>query len=156
MVPRLILLLIVVGAAGCVSRPSPESPQSLPRANTSATSTRADDPELDEAIARARGTLDTFIARLLAPQRGEVFSVEAAFPAVDGSKLHLWIGDVSYKNGAFQGTVTTKPLKPSAIAFGQRTTIPRAEITDWMILKNGKSEGGFTIELLLARQGQPR
>ena len=156
MLRRLSLLVIVFGVIGCVNKPNPEPPQSLPRTDTAATSTRLDDPELDEAIAKARGTLDTFIARLLTPLRGEVFSVESAFPAQDGSKLHLWIGDVVYRNGTFEGTITTKPLKPTSIAYGEKVTVARKDITDWMILRSGKSEGGYTVELLLRREGQPR
>ena len=149
------LVVAAILLAGC-GKPNPPAPELLPQATPANTTLRNDDPELDAAVARARGSLDTFLQRLAHPQKGEVFSVEAAFPTPDGGHEHLWIGDVTFKRNAFTGTLTSKVAKVPSLSYGQTVTVKRDEVTDWMILRAGRSEGGFTVKVLLDREGQPR
>lgn len=150
---RLALIALIGLIFGCGVDTNPPAPAALPKTDTTR---RIDDPDLDAAIAAARKTLDKFIARLQHPQRGEVFSIEGAFAAPDGSHEHVWLGDVAYRDGIFTGLVTSKPEKPISVKFGEKASVKLADVTDWMILKGGASEGGYTVDLLLRRQGQPR
>jgi uncharacterized protein YegJ (DUF2314 family) len=149
----LLASITALVVSGCGSKPNPPAPQSLPKGSSS-TRTVRDDPELSDAISKARSTLDTFIERLNHPQRGEVFSVEAAVKTPSGEPEYLWIGDVTYKDGTFSGTLTTQPKKVAA-KYQAPLTAKRADVTDWMILKSGKSEGGYTVDVLLHREAQP-
>jgi uncharacterized protein YegJ (DUF2314 family) len=151
MLARMLVFSAALIAIGCGPGPKPEPPQSLPHSDSA---TRGDDPELDAAVAKARGSLDSFIQRLQHPQRGEVFSVEVPFTAANGSREHLWLGDVTFHDGVFKGTITTQPVKVTQVKFGNQASAKREEVTDWMILKSGKSEGGFTVDVLLRRQAQ--
>ena len=150
------VLFIVVGAvllSSCAHEPNPLAPQALPK---SLASTKQQDPELNEAIAKSRNSLDSFIKRLDHPQRAEVFQVQASFPALDGTPEYLWVGDVTFRDGSFTGTPTSKPHLHSKVAYGDSVTLKKADVTDWMILKSGATEGGFTVDVLLRREGQPQ
>lgn len=107
-------------------------------------------------MAKAQSTLDSFIQRLDNPQHAETFSVEGRFAAEDGSPVYLWLSDVAYKNGKFTGTVTTHPKIAVSVEYGKPATVDRKDVSDWMILKSGRSEGGFTIEILMQREAAPR
>ena len=111
---------------------------------------------MEDAIAKAKASLDSFIARLEKPQRGEVFSVEAAVAAPEGSSEYRWIDDVTYKGGSFEGHFRTRPSSTSTFKPAEKATAKKQDVTDWIILKDGVSEGGFTVDLLLRRQAQSR
>jgi uncharacterized protein YegJ (DUF2314 family) len=120
-----------------------------------ATADRNADPQLREATEKAQKTLDDFIKRLSAPKRGETFSIEIRDSAEDNTPIYFWLSDVTYKGGVFTGTVTTRPKKASRVRYGDQSSAKRADVTDWLILKSGRSEGGFTIEILMTREGAP-
>ncbi|HVT12534.1 MAG TPA: DUF2314 domain-containing protein [Fimbriimonadaceae bacterium] len=149
----------IIGAvllvAGCANGPNAPAPQRL--SQTSASSrVDTDDPEMAQAITKAKQTLDEFLARLQHPQRNEVFSVQSAFKTPSGPPEYLWLGDVTYKDGVFEGAVNTKPQRALTPKYGETAKVKKEDVTDWMILKSGKSEGGFTVDLLLKRQAAPR
>lgn len=148
------ILALLLG--GCASSPNPPAPERLPQAITGSGSERTADPQLREATAKAQNTLASFIKRLSAPNRGETFSVEGQFSAEDNSPVYLWLSDVVFKDGKFSGTVSTHPKKATKLRFGDQAELAEKDVTDWMILKSGRTEGGFTIEVLLKREGAAR
>jgi uncharacterized protein YegJ (DUF2314 family) len=150
-----VLICFAFGALlmGCAPRSRPIAPESLPK---SLSSSKQRDPELDDAIATAKRSLGSFIQRLANPRRAEVFQIQSSFPALDGTPQFLWVGDVTYKNGVFTGTMTTKPPLQTKIHYGDTVSVKKADVTDWMILRSGASEGGYTVDVLLRRAGQPK
>jgi uncharacterized protein YegJ (DUF2314 family) len=140
---------------GCAP-PNPPAPASLPKTEPNTSASRAGDPEMDAAIAKARASLDSFIERLAHPANGEVFSVEAGVPAADGSTEYRWMDDVTYKDGVFEGRFRTRPSKNTTFKPAEKATVKKEDVTDWIILREGKSEGGYTVELQLRRQSEPR
>jgi uncharacterized protein YegJ (DUF2314 family) len=155
MASRLLLAAVLVSIGGCAPR-KPAPPARLPQVPVTSTADRSRDPELEEAMAKAQSTLGGFISRLHNPQRGETFSIEGQFQAEDDTPLYLWLGDVTYSNGKFKGSLTSHPKKASKLRFGDPAEVPKAEVTDWMILKGGRTEGGFTIDILMSREAAPR
>lgn len=149
-----LLLIPALVLAGCAQRPNPPAPARLPR-SSNITRTLQDDPELNQAVTRARESLDSFVRRLQNPDRAEVFSVEAAFPTPEGKVEYLWIGDAKYKDGVFSGTLTSHPKNVTTVKYQEPATAKRADVTDWMILRSGRSEGGFTVDVLMRREAQP-
>lgn len=150
---------IFVGAAilvcGCANHPNPTAPETLPHDTTAISAPRNDDPELKGAIAKARAGLDGFIRRLQHPQAREVFSVEALFLAEDGTPQYLWLDVTGSKGDTFEGVITSHPKKATKVKYGDTVHVPRADVTDWMILTSGHSEGGYTTDVLLRREAQP-
>jgi uncharacterized protein YegJ (DUF2314 family) len=106
-----------------------------------------DQKEMDAAIARARSEVDSFIAEL-SKGSGEDFSVKA--PISDkGQTEHFWLTDVVYRNGEFQGQIGNDPGIVRNVKFGQKWTIKKAEISDWMFMRDGKMHGNYTMRPLL-------
>jgi len=149
-----ILTLVALVIAGCGGPPNPPGPASLPKMTPQNSTLRKDDPELDAAIAKARATLDSFIARLEHPKPREVFSIEAQFAAPDGTHEYLWLDDVTFKDDLFKGTLRNRPAKVVSLRQGTEVSAKKSDVTDWTIFTSGKGEGGYTVDVLLRREGQ--
>ncbi len=146
-----VLLLML---AACSTKPAATQPEA-----TSSTMPVAeeDDPtlvrggydqaEMDAAIAKARATVDTFIAEF-EQGNGQNFSVKA--PITDGEETeHFWLGQLKYDNGTFTGTIDNVPGVVGNVKLGQSWTIEKAEISDWMFMRDGKMHGNYTMRPLL-------
>jgi uncharacterized protein YegJ (DUF2314 family) len=114
----------------------------------------ADDPEMNAAIERAKASLDTFAARLKTAKPGEQFMVKAAMPASDGSTEHIWVDHLKLVDGGFVGKLANEPYGLPGKHKGSAVNVGRSIVSDWTITKNGKYEGGFTIDVLAKREGQ--
>jgi uncharacterized protein YegJ (DUF2314 family) len=112
------------------------------------TSVSDDDPRMNAAIAKARETVDTFIAALQSPRTGQSeFTVKMAF--TDGEHTeHMWLSPVSYDGKIFHGTVQNDPANVANVKLGQAASIEPSKISDWMYVENGKLVGGYTVRAL--------
>jgi uncharacterized protein YegJ (DUF2314 family) len=109
------------------------------------------DAEMQAAIARARDTIQQFVARLSAPPAGQTFTaVKAAFELGEAVE-HVWLTDVRYRDGAFVGTVSNVPLGARGVKAGDRVAVPLARVSDWMAVERGRLVGGYTIRVLRGR-----
>jgi uncharacterized protein YegJ (DUF2314 family) len=107
----------------------------------------SDDSEMNMAIQRARDTLPLFIADFQDPQPDQTeFSLKVRFPYDDGANWeHLWVSDLTYSEGVFTGLVWNEPLRVRSLHIGDEVQVDPADISDWMIIQDGKMLGGFTI-----------
>jgi uncharacterized protein YegJ (DUF2314 family) len=106
-----------------------------------------DQQEMDAAIARARAEVDSFIAELQQPT-GEDHAVKA--PITDGEQTeHFWLGDLTYRDGQFEGTIGNEPGMVKNVKFGQQWKVKKEEISDWMFMRDGKMHGNYTMRPLL-------
>lgn len=111
----------------------------------------AEDEEMNAAIREAQATLDVFIQYLASPQPGQYgFNLKARFPCGEGGE-HLWLTDVSYAGDFFTGTVNSIPVCVDYLKFGDRTTVTREDVSDWMFVDRGRLVGGYTIRVLRNR-----
>lgn len=131
-----LALLVVLALSGC-SKPTPDT---LIRGGY-------DEQEMDAAIARARSEVDSFISELTHPT-GTDHAVKA--PITDaGQTEHFWLINVSFANGEFKGTIDNDPGIVGNVKAGQPWTIRKADISDWMFMRNGKMYGNYTMRPLL-------
>jgi uncharacterized protein YegJ (DUF2314 family) len=101
------------------------------------------------AMARARSTLDRFIADLQSPKPGqEYFSVKAKLPTSAGSFEHIWVEGLTYEGGIFRGKLANDPVDLPGLKLGDSVSVKRADVSDWMIDGREGMEGGFTVEVL--------
>ena len=108
-----------------------------------------DEKEMEAAITKAKGSVDRFIAEL-SNKNGTDFSVKA--PIEDqGETEHFWLTDVTYDNGQFEGIIGNEPGLVTNVKMGQKWTIAKADISDWMFMRDGKIYGNYTMRPLLAR-----
>lgn len=106
-----------------------------------------DQKEMDDAIARARSEVDSYLAELASPT-GEDHAVKA--PITDGDKTeHFWLGDIKFENGEFKGTINNEPGVVSNVKIGQPWTVKKGDISDWMFMRDGKMHGNYTMRPLL-------
>jgi uncharacterized protein YegJ (DUF2314 family) len=110
-----------------------------------------DEQEMEAAIAKARSEVDTFLAELANPT-GTDHSVKA--PVTDQGKTeHFWLTEITFANDQFEGSIGNDPGIVSNVKFGQKWTIKKSEISDWMYMRDGKIHGNYTMRPLL--KGMP-
>ncbi len=106
------------------------------------------DPVMNDAIKKARETVEDFKKILANPAGKESLSIKGAF--TDGKETeHMWLEDVTYRGGFFKGKIGNDPDMVSNYKYGQTVTVKESEISDWMYVENGKLVGGYTIRALL-------
>jgi len=106
-----------------------------------------DEKEMDAAIARARSEVDSFIAEL-SKRNGSDFAVKVPIQDKDETE-HFWLTDIVYRNGKFEGVIGNDPGIVSNVKSGQKWTVKKSEISDWMFMREGKMYGNYTIRPLL-------
>jgi len=114
-------------------------------------STGDSDKKMNDAIETARRTLDQFDRALKNNDYDSgTTALKVKFPTSTGFE-HIWIAKITLDSGTYQGILDNVPDKIKNIKMGDKITIHREDITDWMFGKNGKLVGGFTIRLIRDR-----
>lgn len=108
---------------------------------------RTTDPEMNTAIARARGTLPTFWTSYESPKPSETgHALKVRFSTRKGGE-HIWIAEVKrLPGGAYSGLFANEPRDLPGKRAGDEVKFGEADISDWMFMRNGKIVGGETIK----------
>ncbi|WP_339028562.1 DUF2314 domain-containing protein [Bradyrhizobium symbiodeficiens] len=108
---------------------------------------RTTDPEMNTAIARARGTLPTFWASYESPKPSEEgHPLKVRFSTRKGGE-HIWIAEVKkLSGGGYSGFFANQPRDLPGKRAGDKIEFTEADISDWMFMRNGKIVGGETIK----------
>ena len=103
------------------------------------------DAAMNAAIAEAKRTLPTFMARFANPQPTDSdFSVKYLLAGYE----HIWMSDLQFDGDSFSGTFSNVPINPD-YQQGQRITGAVADITDWTWRNGNYTEGHYTTRVLL-------
>lgn len=138
---RLFILTLYLLTFACAPAP----------ANTSIPTLSATDVELDSAIAQARASLDTFIAKISTPHADRTFvAVKVRFTPPGESPQDIWVDEVTYAGGVFRGNMGDD-IPSLKLEAGEKITLDEGDIVDWMIVEEGKLIGGYTIRLAVQR-----
>jgi uncharacterized protein YegJ (DUF2314 family) len=106
-----------------------------------------DHAAMREAVTRARKTVRKFIDALEHPTPGET-DFEVKKPFVDKGEIeHIWLSDVKFIGGRFQGKIDNVPAKISGPKLGQLVSVNPDEISDWAYVNDGTLVGGYTIRV---------
>jgi uncharacterized protein YegJ (DUF2314 family) len=121
-----------------------------------------DDPQLAEAIERARSTAAQARRRWRAgPGAGSSWAIKWAAPTIRGGVEHVWVRPVSWSRFRIEGRLASPPHAELVCGrkAGELVSFPIEEMSDWLHLLDGtidgRREGGFTIDLLEERHGLP-
>jgi uncharacterized protein YegJ (DUF2314 family) len=106
-----------------------------------------DEKEMDAAIARARSEVDSFIAEML-KGNGTDFAVKVPIQDKEDTE-HFWLTNIVYRNGKFEGVIGNEPGIVTNVKSGQKWTVKKSEISDWMFMRDGKMYGNYTMRPLL-------
>lgn len=105
-------------------------------------------PAMVEARDKARERLQDFIDAVSNPQPNQsLFVIKSGF-AYEGSTEYLWLGDVTYDDGAFTGTVENLPARTVVVEMGESLMVPAGDVVDWSYFEDGKMVGGYTIRVM--------
>ncbi|RWA70280.1 DUF2314 domain-containing protein [Mesorhizobium sp.] len=104
-----------------------------------------DDADMAAAIAKARSSLDGFLALSDAPPPGtDKFKLKVM--VVDGNVTeHFWVIPFKRTATGFVGILANEPELVRNVVFGQNIEFTRDDISDWGYTKNGHQVGSFTV-----------
>jgi uncharacterized protein YegJ (DUF2314 family) len=111
---------------------------------------------MNAAIQEARDTLSLFVDALQAPTETQsYFAIKVIFPfGEDGSAEHMWVDQLTYADGQFQGVLSNDPVDVTDLTYGDTVTASADEISDWMIVDDGQLLGGYTLHVLRNRMSE--
>jgi uncharacterized protein YegJ (DUF2314 family) len=111
----------------------------------------SDNKEMDAAIDQAKKSVQKFITALQAPTAAQSsFSVKKPF--TQGQKVeHIWLSPVTFDGQNFHGEVGDDPVDVTGVKLGDKVTVGKDEISDWMYVENGKLVGGYTVKALYSQ-----
>lgn len=104
----------------------------------------AQDTDMRRAVLEARTKFPEFLQRHSRPKPGERFYVKAPF-----SDEHMWIDVRAVTGQSIQGSLANDPQSNPGLRIGTAVEVAASELTDWMIVVNGKPVlGHYTAQLL--------
>lgn len=109
---------------------------------------KANDEVVRLAIRKARATVSELIEPFVAGEL-ENFTVKVEVTDVQKRSEHMWLADVSYRDGTFAGHITEVPHTLEGFVAGQRFRLPHDGISDWMYYRDGKMYGNFILRGML-------
>ncbi len=154
------------GDHGVAAPPPPPAPQEAaapgPTDGMVAVPDEQHDPQLVAAIRRARNTADSARQRWLKtpPTQRDRWAVKWRAPTAAGGFEHVWVRPVRWSRFRIEGVLASAPRGEleSARVLGELVSFPIEDLSDWMYAAADGSthEGGFTLEVLEERYGEPR
>lgn len=139
LVPIISFAVATLAATGASSAPDVE------KAPDRSVLVAGKDQEMNEAIAKARATLDDFLRLKAKPPNGaSAFKLKVKVTDEHGSE-HLWVTPFHVTATGFAGTISNEPDYVESVAVGDEIEFPRGDITDWGYELNGKQKGSYTV-----------
>lgn len=103
------------------------------------------DAEMEEAIGKARATLDDFLKIHAKPPAGaDGFKIKVKFSG-GGNDEHIWVTPFQVTSKGFTGTLAGQPRYVTHLENGQSVQFTRADVSDWGYVQGGKQKGSYTV-----------
>lgn len=107
-----------------------------------------DDSEMNNAIKLANKTLDKFDLALHSNDTTlRMLAIKVRFATPDGGGEHMWLSDITTKDNQYYGVIANVPFSTREVKVGDTIMVPKAQISDWKYIQNGKLIGGYTIRV---------
>lgn len=105
------------------------------------------DQQMNKAIEQAQSTFNEFEREIASKDsNNKYFSLKVKFET-DKEPEHIWVGDVIVSGQRFEGRLENEPINIKNLKAGDKVIFSRNQITDWLIIYDGKARGGFTIRV---------
>jgi uncharacterized protein YegJ (DUF2314 family) len=108
------------------------------------------DREMQEAIELAKRTFPRFVDNWKST-KNQGYSLKFAVRTAKGGVEHIWFNPVTIDGDLIQAVCASDPEDVPGLKDGDRRELKKADISDWMIMLNGKCYGGYTIRVLAKR-----
>lgn len=138
---------------------SPDVPMAIPAAAPGASAKAArpmkenvvavhtSDSAMAAARRKARATLPRFVKLMEAGTPG-TYTVK--FPLTqNGATEHLWMQLTGHDEAGFTGRLANDPVNGRKYRMGDRLTVAKADVEDWMINGGDAMYGGYTARVML-------
>jgi uncharacterized protein YegJ (DUF2314 family) len=106
-----------------------------------------DQKEMDKAIAKSKKEIDSFIKELAKP-KGENHAIKVPITDKNGTEF-FWLTEVKFKDGTFEGTINNDPGIVKNVKIGERRKVKKADVADWLFMRDGKMHGNYTVRPLM-------
>jgi len=104
------------------------------------------DAEMNAAIQTAREKLPEFWKVFDKPEVGESdFAVKIED---EHGVEYFWVRSLRRQDDKLFGTINNDPETVKSVKLGQEIEVPKASISDWMFMRNGKMFGNYTLRVL--------
>ncbi|MBW8865182.1 MAG: DUF2314 domain-containing protein [Verrucomicrobia bacterium] len=139
--PPVIVLMIALLVSGVTSC-------SKPSGGDKTIGVSENDADMNAAIAKARSTLPQFWQVFEHPDHGESdFCLKVKI--TDKNEVeHFWAADIERTNNIIKSTISNDPEFVHNVKNGDRITIPEADISDWLYMKDKKMVGNYTLRAM--------
>jgi uncharacterized protein YegJ (DUF2314 family) len=145
------VVFVLVVAAAMIAAIRNSKVSRLPDTEPPLISFADDDEEMNDAMAKARETVDEFIVALGDPQPSQTdFSIKVGFRDAHGNE-YICLNNVTYHDGVFHGTIGNEPETVRSVRYGEPVTVAKDQIGDWMYIDDGKLIGGYTMRVMRSR-----
>lgn len=109
--------------------------------------TLKDDEYMTAAIQEAIRTFPFFLQAMQQPDSSLTdFAVKMKLANGDANSEHRWVSDLHMIGGQLFGVFKNDPLHAKVNESGDTLRVIRDDISDWMYIKNGKLQGGYTMK----------
>ncbi|WP_306462704.1 MULTISPECIES: DUF2314 domain-containing protein [unclassified Mesorhizobium] len=113
-----------------------------------------DDAEMAAAIAKARSSLDDFLALSDAPPPG-TGRFKLKVMVVDGHATeHFWVIPFKRTATGFVGILANEPKLVRNVVFGQNIKFSKDDISDWGYTRDGHQVGSFTVCVMFKKMSK--
>lgn len=149
----IVCSLIVLGIVSCNNKAKEE------QANENISYIDKDDEEINDAIRKAKASFKQFEKAFSLDSKNEQyygFTIKEAFPTPDGSKEHMWIGEISFDGTNYTGVLANEPIHVTEVKYGDTITINTKNISDWMYFDRqlNLAHGGYTMRVYINKMSE--
>ena len=128
-----------------------DSGNRLPSVPPRVTKVEDDDEAMNAAVQKGKETFPQFEKNW--KRKGiDGFSIKLGLKTVEDSLEHIWFTPIKIEGDQITATCANDPEHIAGLKFGDRLTVDRSAVSDWMILTDGKCYGGYTIRVLAERE----
>lgn len=64
---------------------------------------------------------------------------------------HMWVNEIDFDGDTISGVLINTPNELTNVNNGDAVTIPLTQISDWLIICEGKPYGGYTMQVMRAQ-----
>ena len=114
------------------------------------TAVEENDPEMHEAIETAKRTFPKFLENWKSTEN-QGYSLKFAVGTSSGRVEHIWFNPVLIHGDRIEAVCANDPADVPGLKAGDTRELKKSDISDWMIMLNGKCYGGYTARVLAKR-----
>ncbi len=118
----------------------------------------SDDLEMNTAMEEARKAFPEFWSEVSVDQQRVIPALTLSLVKAyffddsnpDGGE-HIWVDSVSFDGEKISGILMSQPRSLRSVAIGELVQFPVRQLSDWLLVGNGKVRGAYTVQILRAR-----